>query len=209
MIEKEKSVLFKTFDLGLYSPRWERAKYPDIPAVGRLEAETFEADKWTTNYPNAAFLNRLPDDDFWAAKQVMAFTPEQIAAMVETGQYTDPAAPKYITETLVKRRDKIGREFFAKVLPLDRFEVRNGELQFEDLAVKHGFAQRRDFEIKWSGFDNRAGVRTTSTSATGSRVPQVGADQYVAAEIRAKAGDSKTVIVYLRGDKVVGVDRTW
>ena len=35
------------------------------------------------NDPITAFENRLPDDTFWAAKQVMAFTDEEIRAIVQ------------------------------------------------------------------------------------------------------------------------------
>ncbi len=111
----------KTFSGGLYSPGWERARYP-VPA----------------------FFYRLPDDEFWAAKQVMAFDDEQVRAMVNTGAFTDPRAADYTTRTLIQRRDMIGRMFFGKVLPLDRFEVRAGGLIFEDLAVKHGFHAPRN-----------------------------------------------------------------
>ena len=33
--------------LGLYTPAWMRAKYPDLPAVGAFDSETFEPEKWT------------------------------------------------------------------------------------------------------------------------------------------------------------------
>ena len=82
--------------LGLYSPAWERVKYPTAKAVGRFEPEFFDPEKWKSNYPNPAFLSRQPDDEYWAAKQVMAFTDEDIRAIVETGQYSDPKAAEYV-----------------------------------------------------------------------------------------------------------------
>ena len=104
MIDKRASRLLpRMFDLGLYSPDWERADYPNIKSVGRFEAETFDADTWTSNYPNPAFLNRLPDDTFWAAKQVVAFTEPEVRAMVETGEYSDRAAVDYMVKTLIER----------------------------------------------------------------------------------------------------------
>jgi hypothetical protein len=208
MIEKDKPVLLKMFDLGIYSPDWERAKYPRIPAVGRFEAEVFDPDRWTSNYPNSAFLNRLPDDTFWAAKQVMAFKPEEIRAIVETGQYTDPKAASYITETLIKRQQKIGRTFFAKVLPLDRFTVRNGELSFEDLGVKYGFSKPREYDARWFRFNNNTGQRTPISGA-GLKLPRVSPGEYVGVEISSSGDANRTVTVYLRGNSVVGVDRTW
>jgi hypothetical protein len=206
MIEKDKKVLLKMAALGLYSPSWERADYPGLPAVGRFEAETFQPEKWTSNYPNAAFLNLLPDDGFWAAKQVMAFTRDEVKAVVATGQYSDPRVLEYIVDTLMKRREKIGRYYFNVVLPLDRFEVNGGTLRFEDLAVKHNLAPARDYKVQWFHFNNSTGERAAIAGAATMAVPRESG--YVAAEIRG-ADENKLVRVYVRGDRVVGVDRTW
>ena len=80
--------------LGLAVPRWALAKYEVYPEVGRIEADVFNPEKWTPEYPNPAFLNRLPEDEFWAAKQVMAFTDDEIRAVVKSGQISNPAAEK-------------------------------------------------------------------------------------------------------------------
>lgn len=204
------------FSLGIYVPRWARAHYPDIPAVGRFEAEVFNPRTWVPEYRNPAFRNRLPDDAFWAAKQVMAFTDEQIRALVKTGHYSDPRAEEWITDCLIKRRDKIGNAFLADVLPLDRFEVRNGRLAFEDLGVKHHLAPSRDYMVQWFRFNNESEQKTLLAGATGLTLPQpvldAGQGEYFAADIHA--GDKKkTVTVYLltgaAGVKVVGIDRSW
>lgn len=207
MIEKDKKVFLKMFDLGLYSPDWERARFPHIPAVGHLDAATFKPDEWTPNYPNSAFLNRLPDDEFWAARQVMAFTDDQIRAIVETGEYTDERAVDYITKTLIARRDKVGRTFFAKVLPLDRFEVRDGRLEFADLGAKHGFTPVREYSIRWFSFDNTTGRRTATLPTTGAAVPR--GYEFLVADISSPDAAEETVSVYLRANAIVGIDRSW
>ena len=83
----------------------------------------------------APFVNRLPDDTFWAAKLVMAFTDEDIRAIVSTGQYSDPAAAAWLAECLIERRNRIGRAYLGRVLPLDNFRVENGQLAFDDLEA--------------------------------------------------------------------------
>ena len=45
-------------------------KYPTAKAVGRFEPELFDPEKWTSNYPNPAFLSRQPDDEYWAAHSI-------------------------------------------------------------------------------------------------------------------------------------------
>jgi hypothetical protein len=197
------------FTLGLYVPAWARAYYPSFPGVGRFEFEKFDAVRWVPEYPNPAFSNRLPDDAFWAAKQVMAFTNDQIRAIVKTGEYSDPRTEDWITKALIARRDKVGRGFFQWVLPLDRFQVRNNLLEFDDLAVVHEFVPSRSYTFTWAVYDNRAQSRTRIPDATTARVPNSDAE-YLAANIHA--GDPKlAVTVYLRkrspNREVVGIDR--
>ena len=205
MIEKDKKVLLRMAAGGFYSPDWERANFPDIPGVGHFEAETFHAGNWTSNYPNAAFLNRLPDDIFWAAKQVMAFTREEIRAMVETGEFSDPKAVDYIAGTLEKRQQKIGRYAFSQVLPLDHFAVRDGKLLFEDLGAKYGFSPPRDYRVKWHRFDNTTSQSTPIESAASMLVPRE--QGYLMAEISGSG--AKLIRVYVHGQDVVGIERTW
>jgi hypothetical protein len=202
--------------LGFAPKAWETAKSPKIRGVGRFEATAFEPDTWTSNFPNRAFVHRLPDDEFWAAKQVMNFTDAEIRAIVESGQYSDPRAVDYIVKTLIERRNRIGRTFFAKLLPLDRFEVRDDRLTFRDLSADAGFVPPRSFEIAWSRYDNAANAHTP-LSATGAALPSEllssAPGQYFAARIADPTAPRKTVTVYLRSagaaPQIAGIDRIW
>ena len=123
------------FTLGLAPPYWQFAHYPHFPSIGKFEWKVFDPERWVPEYPNPAFLNRLPDDEFWGAKLVTAFTDEEIRAIVSMGQLSDKKAEDWLVECLVQRRDKIGRAYFAKVLPLDKFAIANGEIVWEDLGA--------------------------------------------------------------------------
>ncbi len=202
-----KPAAWQFVSLGLYVPRWMRASYPDLPGVGHLEYETFDPEHWRNNYPNPAFDLRTPGDTYWAAKKVMAFTDEAIRAVVATGEYSDARSVDWITRCLVERRNRIGRAFFDDVLPLDNFTVRDGRLEFEDLAVKYGFQPARNYSIEWSEFDNQTGRGRRISDATSDRIPR-SPSAYLVANIRS--GDpGKTVSVYLRGNTIVGIDRSW
>lgn len=214
----EKPSAAKQFlSLGLLVPDWAKAKYPKDPAVGRFESKRFKATQWIAEYPNPAFTNRLPDDGFWAAKQVMAFTDEQIRAIVATGEYSRPASAQWITDALIERRDKIGRDFFAMVLPLDRFVLTAGgaTLQFEDLAVKHRFRDARRIDAAWSVFNNETEQRQPITGASGLTVPTAAVPPggYLVCELSSADPRDKnhTISVYLRhaagGFRIVGVER--
>jgi len=203
--------------LGLPPASWETVHYPKLRAVGNFESGLFDPDHWKPHYPNPAFMRRLPDDDYWAAKQVMAFTDDDIRAIVETGRYTDPRCTEYILRTLAERRDKIGRVFFSKILPLDHFRVENEELQFDDLAVRYGFHPPRSYEVRWFKFDN-IHQKSSPIPGTGSNhlpreATQAVPGSYFSSVIDVSGDPLKPVTVYLRKEensyKIVGIDRTW
>jgi hypothetical protein len=205
------------FSLGLSVPYWAHAKYPKYPSVGTFESKVFRPDHWYPEYPNPAFLNRLPDDDFWAAKQVMAFTDDQIRAIVKTGQYSNPAGEQYVADCLIARRDKIGKVFFANVLPLDLFAVEGAQLCFVDLAKKHGIGEAGPLQVAWSHFDNETEKKAPFLEETSFALPRdalgESGTKFYAADI-SRNGDAKrriTVYVRCRGGQaeVVGVDRFW
>lgn len=201
--------------LGLYARDWERARYPYYSSLGRIQWDVFEPEEWVPNYRNRAFLNRQPDDNFWAAKKLMTLTDEDIRDIVATGGYTNPDAAAWLTECLIKRRDAVGRTYFAQVLPLDGFAVRGGQLEFEDLGTKYRFAPARDYRIRWARFNNDA-ERREDLPGTGPALPEavrtLATGAYAVAVIDPGEG-KRTVAVTLRrtasGHEVVGVERTW
>jgi hypothetical protein len=203
--------------LGFLVPYWAKARYPGYSSVGSFDSDAFEPDKWLPDYPNAAFLNRLPDDEFWAAKQVMSFTDEQIRTIVRTAQYSDSRAEQYVADTLIARRDKIGKVFLNRVITLDKFAVKNDELVFYDPAQEHNLNANGQLQIAWSHFDNQSQKKAPIASVTGFRLPSEALSgssvSYVAAEIWRGDDRRKAVTLYLRIEDgradVVGVDRTW
>jgi hypothetical protein len=181
---------------GFWVPRWAKAKYPYIPAVGAFEYKVFDPENWVPEYPNPAFRNMDTEDAFWAARQVMAFTDEEIRAIVATGEYTDSAANEWVVRCLIERRNKIGRAFFSRVLPITNIAVRNGELVYEDLAEAY-FGTPLRVSVQWHTFDNTSGELTALAGERSFKVPEVIAP-YIAAEIRGAA--DLAVRVYVRSN---------
>jgi hypothetical protein len=195
------------FSLGLYVPRYARVNYPDDPAVGRFSSHAFDPNRWKTNYPNAAFESRLPGDEYWGAKKVLAFTDDEIRAIVKTGEYSNPQSAEKIAQVLIERRNKIGDAFFRKVLPLENFRVQGNTLKFDDLAVTYGFRGEIPYTIEWARFDNERGVSTPINGP--ADMTHAAPGSYRVAIIRNKER-SKSVTVYLRRErdwKVVGIER--
>lgn len=193
--------------LGLVIPYWAKARYPRYPSIGLFESKVFDPEKWLPEYPNPALLNRLPDDEFWGAKQVMNFTDEEIRAVVRAGKLSDPAAEDYLVRCLIERRDKIGRAYFRKVLPIDRFQVQGGELVFEDLAARHALPSPAPYGISWREFDNLQ-QSPGALLSKGPRLPRTAAG-YLMAEIASPQRPGQTVRVWLRSGRVVGVEYAW
>jgi hypothetical protein len=164
-------ILLSLATLGLYVRPWMTIHYPDVPAVGRFEGDRFEPAQWKPTFPNRAMLNARPDDTFWAARRVMAFSDEAIRAVVATADYSDPRATDLIANTLIERRDKIGRAWLAGVNPLIDFAIdddgastsgnqcRAPMLTFRNAAADADISTpAAGYDVRWFRFDNARGT---------------------------------------------------
>jgi hypothetical protein len=167
--------------LGLYTRPWMHINYPDVPpSVGRFEAQAFDPLKWKPEYPNPAFDNMRADDAFWAARIVSRFTDEMIGGIVKKGQYSDPRAIEYMTQTLIARRDKVLVTWLNQVCPVvDPVLTGDGALTFKNAAVAARAATEGEgYQLQWFRFDN----------ATNTRTPAGDPQTASVAEARAPAG---------------------
>lgn len=130
-----RSILRSLVSLGFYRKPWEEPLPMPYPSLGYFENQTFDPGRWVPTYPNPAFERCTKRDGYWGAKIVMSFGDEEIRAMVDAGEYSDPGASAELARLLAQRRDLIGRYWFGKVNPLDRFAFEDGALVFVDLAV--------------------------------------------------------------------------
>jgi hypothetical protein len=218
---------FKTMaTLGLWVRPYLKIRYPSFPSIGRFESNAFRPEKWVPEYPNPAF-DRMDDADaYWAAKIVMSFTDQDIRTLVETGRLSDPDASEYLVQTLIDRRDAIGKYYFGRIEPLDDFVVSGDSLHFVDLAVERGFkASPGIYRFSWREYDHRQGIpgRTIrgEESAFRSPVPlpneirSAPPGTYYFVEIMAEANDTavrnRPVHLFLRAEekeiRVIGIRR--
>jgi hypothetical protein len=110
--------------LGAYRfPWWYYDPTPKYKAVGYFRADVLKPGDWVMSYPNPAHEKMTRRDAYWGAKIVMSFSDAALRRIVETGDISNPEAEDYLVQTLMERRDKIGRYWFDRINPLDRFEV--------------------------------------------------------------------------------------
>jgi hypothetical protein len=183
--------------LGLYVRPWMLIDYPDVPtSIGRFEGDAFDPAAWKPEYPNPAFDNMRPDDAFWAARIVARFSDAAIRAIVEKARYSDPRATDYMTETLIKRRDKVVSHWLNGVNPVVDLSLdSSGQLTWGNAAVAAGVAEPpASYIVKWFRFDNAADTRADvgdaeTVSAAAATAPaalrQATPGEYIGVEIRA------------------------
>jgi hypothetical protein len=159
---------------GFYVRPWMTIDYPSYRGVGRFESERFEPEHWRPRVPNPAYIRSRPDDTFWAARKLMALGDDVIRAAVQAGQYTDPAAEKFLADALIARRDKAGRAWLTAVNPIvDPALAADGTLTFENIAARYNFAAPASrYQAVWHRFDNatREVTRIGQTEAPSERI---------------------------------------
>jgi hypothetical protein len=188
-------VLARLFTLGLYMRPWQRVRYNELPAIGRFEGDAFDPRTWSPRVPPAAFRQSRADDEFWAARRVMAFSDEMIRAVVRTGGYSDSRAEQLLADVLIKRRDAIGRAYLPAITPLAgfTFDATSG-LAFVNVAeqAKVAAAPSDGYRVQWLRMDN----------ATGETAP-------IGGEVRLDAPSAPPPSVVPSGDDAVLTARVW
>ncbi len=186
--------------LGLYVKPWEFIDdhlHPHYPAVGYFESELFDPGSWVPTYPNPAFERATLRDMYWGAKQVTAFTDAEIVAIVAEAQMSDPAAAAYLTRILIERRDKIGRYWFARMNPLDKFTLSRSDaglrLVFHDLAVDTGLESAATSQYVYRILYQNRAVRETATVEDG-QIPLADASGASLATIMKPGGKERDKI---------------
>jgi len=218
--------------LGFNVNSWETVelkKHIPFPSVGYFQEDIFKPGQWVSAHPLPAYENMTLRDAFWAAKQVMSFSDEDIRAIVETGQLTNPKAEEYIIAVLIKRRDQIGRYWFSRINPVDKFSVTDtGDqimLAFKDLGVTGGLfdPEQTHYEYEISVVDGKTLQQEQKTeepviSFDKSTIPQLttgGRTDVLKYEIITRRTNpdvsEKSTLVYIAleqtGPRLVGIKR--
>ena len=216
-------VIFLNFiSLGLYVRPWEKLKENEYPSIGNYESSLFRPEKYKFISPNPAFENMTDRDGYWGAKIVMSFTDEQIKAAVSSADYSDHDAADYLTRTIIERRDIIGRYWFSKVNPLDKFSIipdssEGSFLGFSDLAKDGGlvFSEDNYYQIVIRRQDGTSYSKVVLKNKTNFKLPIFAGDnlsiedpKIFTVEIRTRRNSSglwsKKVLMYIACNPELG-----
>jgi hypothetical protein len=118
--------------LGTQVRPWERAQRTG-GIFNYFSARDFDPERWRGEYPNAAFARMTEADGAWMARILAHFGDSLIAAAVQVGAYDEPSA-RYLTETLIARRNTILAWYLTHLSPLGNVTLRDNKLCAVDLA---------------------------------------------------------------------------
>lgn len=143
--------------VGLVYPYWFGVRRSPYRGVGIFEGDVFDPERWAPVTPNLAFDQITPSDTFWAAAILARFTPELVAAVVETARYSEEGAEEHVVQVLIARRARLLEYAFEDMLPLDDVEVkRRYVIEMTDLEVLAELVTE-PMEYRWSVRWNRTG----------------------------------------------------
>jgi hypothetical protein len=192
-VVESKPALLTLASFGLWRRPFINMSTPlSMGAAGGFTSERFVPANWKPHYPNPAFANMQPDDAFWAARRVAAFSSEALAAVVDKAEFSDPRVRNYVLDTLLDRRALVLHTWLAAHNPIVDVRIERGTLRFTNAAERAGLVEPGSkYTVSWFRFDNRTGHRqdvawpeqTTDTSATLPTGALQDAD-YIGVEIR-------------------------
>src|SRR5262249_7442423 len=174
--------------------------------------------------PTEAYMELRDDDAFWAARRVAAFSNEQIRAAVHTGEFSDPAAEKYLGDVLITRRNTIAAIYLTAVNPVVAPELgEDHRLTVANAAVDADVAKAPAlYHPSWFRFDNATGdtqrladIDSQTTSVEGPGALPDAKDSFVGVDISARSDAhpqwQRPVRAYFRraenGWRLVGLER--
>lgn len=135
------------FTGGVYKPAWRRKNFDPVfsPATGRYSAKGFSPNGWKSNFPLVAFGEMTELDAFWAMQIIAAFTTEQIRAIVETAEFSDPGDTDYLTKQIIARQRLIVQYYSNLRMGVGKFLLENEAektfLSFKDYRFQFPFEQ--------------------------------------------------------------------
>lgn len=162
--------------LGLLDRPWDRARRTDGAALfGYYSDRDFEPEAWKAGYPNPAFSRMTERDGAWMARILARFSPDDVHALVELGDLSDPHHAALLERFLRARQQGILQRYFSRLSPLSDVRVEGRELCAVDLAHRAvaypGRRYRYAAALAEGASDRRLEVRMRAADAPCVQLP--------------------------------------
>lgn len=213
--------------LGAIERPWERAhRTPGQERFGYFSALDFDPDSWVGEYPNPAFSRMTERDAAWATRIIARFTPADVRAAVEVGNFTDPASTEFLTRVLLERQHIILKRYFSKLSSLADVRIDGRQLCATDLAHSTDTFPSASFHFSAQYQRGTADpepvaalLRTNSEVCVHvpeanlpAAVPDNAKDRYVTVEVRNGVAPGPLLLHFYdlgreRGLRLVGIER--
>lgn len=117
-------------------------------------------------------------DAFWAASIASRFTDEAIDAIVKAGRLSDAGAARFLTDVIIRRRDKVVAYWIGQTNPLDGFAASRTasgrQLTFDNAAIRVRVAEPgASYETRWFALDNMAGTEQAAGTESAQPDPRL------------------------------------
>jgi len=189
--------------LGLTVRPWERVqRTPGFERFGYYSEREFEPDGWKNEYPNAAFSAATEHDNAWMARILSHFEPEDIAALVTLGEFSEPKDTDYLTRVLELRLQRILERYFSQLSPLAQPEITSeAQLCLTDLARRRHVWPEARFNYTASRHDviSESGVPVQLDVDGPARVCLPLAHRDVASDVPADAAERYVMLTVHNG----------
>lgn len=194
--------------LGLVPRRFIDRRNPRLRGVGLYDAVTYDPAEWHADTPAyLPFVDADRLDWYWGAKIMMRFTREQLRAIIETGELSDPRAAYYLLNTLITRQRQTAEFAFHNVNPVDNFQINQGPtpgLCFDDLLQRYQLTtETATYTIR--SFDRKGRAlgpaHASKSLCTGGLDVSRAADGYTIVRIE---GHGHSVFVHIAKDPLAG-----
>jgi hypothetical protein len=117
---------FLSFGIG--SRSWERVeRRAGFEMFGYFSGREFDPEGWKNEYPNPAFSSASERDNSWMARILSRFDRADIDALVSLGEFSDPAAARYLADVLEERLRLILERYLTRLSPLSDVTIEAGD----------------------------------------------------------------------------------
>lgn len=109
----------------------------------------FDPLAWQPRRPFAPFEALGWGDLLWGVKQLLSVTPKEIEQAVQAAQLEDPGQARWLTGTLIERRERVAAAWLERINGAVDFRVQERapgrwQLVCADLAARHGLRRPED-----------------------------------------------------------------